>query len=368
MANKKKTFKKILIIGAGIHGAFIAKYLKKYFVKITLLEKNKYILNETSKATHNRANRGYHYPRSNKTFDECKKAYDYFSKKYFKYLKTIPSFYCIENRSKTNFNKYKNFFIKNQLKFKIIKKNKFIKTKNIEGIIQAEEGCFDHFGITKMLENELKNKNIKLLKNFNLKKVKTMDNALQITSENDQSLIDNYDIVINATYDKSNEILKKFKIKNLSKYSYQLTEIIVVHSRKKIPGITVMDGDFITIMPYIKKTNLYLIYDVKNSILKKNKSPIHKVVTKKNNYKLMLKKISKYINFSEDFTYKYSLYGYRPIPINDVNADRNTEIERSNYGDIKIYSIKEGKYISAPFMAKKLVSLICKENRIKKLQ
>ena len=56
--------KKILIIGAGIHGTFIAKYLKKYDAKITIIEKNTKILFETSRATHNRANRGYHYPRS----------------------------------------------------------------------------------------------------------------------------------------------------------------------------------------------------------------------------------------------------------------------------------------------------------------
>lgn len=360
-------FKKVLIIGAGIHGAFVAKYFKKYCVKITLIEKNSSILNETSRATHNRANRGYHYPRSIKTFNECKEAYDYFKKKYYKYLKKIPSFYCIENKSKTNFNKYIKFFKRNDLEFKIIKKNRFIKKDNLEGIIKAEEGCYDHLGITKMIERELKNKNIKVVKNFNLKDVRNIKGALKLISKNNKSLSDNFDVIINATYDKSNEILKKFKIKNLPRYSYQLTEIAVVHSRKTIPGITIMDGDFITIMPYIKKKDLYLVYDVKNSILKKEKLPIHKLNAKKNNFKLMLEKLSKYINYTKDFTYKYSLYGYRPIPVEDINADRNTKIETSNYRNIKVYSIMEGKYISAPFIAKKLVDSICKKNQIKKL-
>jgi hypothetical protein len=373
MLNFKKSlkrnmiFKKILIIGAGIHGTFVAKYFKKYSVKITLIEKNSSILNETSRATHNRANRGYHYPRSIKTFNECKEAYDYFKKKYYKYLKKIPSFYCIEHKSKTNFNKYINFFKRNNLEFKIIKKNEFIKKDNLEGIIKAEEGCYDHLGISKMIGRELKNKNIKVVKNFNLKKVRNNDGDLELISKNNKCLSDNFDVIINATYDKSNEILNKFKIRNLSKFFYQLTEIAVIHSRRKIPGITVMDGDFITIMPYIKKRDLYLVYDVKNSILKKNKFPIHKLNVKKNNFKLMLKKLSKYINYTEDFTYKYSLYGYRPIRADDINADRNTKIETSNYHNIKVYSIMEGKYISAPFVAKKLVDLICKKNQIKKL-
>jgi len=360
-------FKKVLIIGAGIHGTFIAKYFKKYCVKITIIEKNSSILSETSRATHNRANRGYHYPRSIETFNECMKAYDYFKKNYYKYLKKIPSFYCIENKSKTNFNKYIKFFKKKNLEFKIIKKNKFIKNHNLEGVIKADEGCFDHLGIAKMIERELRNKNIKVVKNFNLKKVKNIKGSFELISKNNKRLSDNFDVIINATYDKSSEILKKFKIKSASKYWYQLTEIVVVYSKRKIPGITVMDGDFITIMPYIKKNNLYLIYDVKNSILKKNKLPIHKTNIKKNNFKLMLKKISKYINYTEDFTYKYSLYGYRPVPMDDFSADRNTKIETSNYRNVKVYSIKEGKYISAPLIANKLVDSICKENQIKKL-
>ena len=74
--------KNVLIIGAGIHGCFLAKYLNKFNINIYLIEKNKDICLEASGATHNRANRGFHYPRSNETTSECKIAYDYFEKKY----------------------------------------------------------------------------------------------------------------------------------------------------------------------------------------------------------------------------------------------------------------------------------------------
>ena len=360
--------KKILIIGAGIHGTFIAKYLKKYNVKIILIEKNSKILFETSRATHNRANRGYHYPRSLKTFNECKSAYKYFEKNYNQYLKKIPSFYCIENKSRVNFNNYKNFFKKNSLRFKVIKNSKFIKKDNLEGILQAEEGCYDHFGLCKMLTDELRDKKITVIKNFNLSKVKKIKTGLKLISENKRLIIDNFDLIINTTYDKSNDILKKFKVRNLPKYLHQLTEVVVISSKKKIPGVTVMDGEFITIMPFVKKKNLYLVYDVKNSILIKKKTSIQNIIIKKNNYKIILKKLSKYINYTDDFDYKYSLYGYRPIPAKDMNADRYTKLNKSNFHGIKIYSIMEGKYISAPLVARKLVSLICKNHQIKKLR
>ena len=93
------TIKLINHLGAATPASVINDILKeKYDVKITIIEKNSKILFETSRATHNRANRGYHYPRSLETFNECKNAYNYFKKNYYKYLKKIPSFYCIEKK------------------------------------------------------------------------------------------------------------------------------------------------------------------------------------------------------------------------------------------------------------------------------
>ena len=93
MKNKKK---KVLIIGAGIHGCFIAKYLYKKNFDITIIEKENDICMGSSHATHNRANRGYHYPRSKNTARECSEGYNYFKKNYKPFLSKAPSYYCIE--------------------------------------------------------------------------------------------------------------------------------------------------------------------------------------------------------------------------------------------------------------------------------
>ena len=76
--------KNILIVGAGIHGCFLAKYLSDYDLNIHVIEKNKDICLGSSNATHNRANRGFHYPRSAETTNECKTAYKYFERNYNK--------------------------------------------------------------------------------------------------------------------------------------------------------------------------------------------------------------------------------------------------------------------------------------------
>lgn len=355
MVNKKK----ILIIGAGIHGCFVAKYLSKSKHKITVIDKNKDICIETSAATHNRANRGFHYPRSNKTANECKLAYNYFNKNYKNYLKKISSFYCIEKNSKISFKNYLNFFKKQNLSYKVITKSKFIKNNLIEGIIKAEEGCFNHEKIKLHLKKELKKKNVKIYYNFNLFKIKNDGQQTLFISKN-KIIRDKFDVIINATYNLSNETLKKFfsNIK-LNKYKHQITEVVAVKSSLKFPGITIMDGPFCTIMPQIGKKNSYLLYDVINSIRKVSDQP-KSIAIKNSNFKLMKKKISKYLNFTENFKFKASLYGYRPIPINDKYSDRSTKITENNFFGSKVLTIKEGKYISAPYIAKKLSLKILK--------
>ena len=93
-----KSNKKVLIIGAGIHGSFLAKYLIEKKIQVYLVEKNKEICLGSSNATHNRANRGFHYPRSRKTTLECKKGYEFFVNNYKRFLKQTNSFYCIEKK------------------------------------------------------------------------------------------------------------------------------------------------------------------------------------------------------------------------------------------------------------------------------
>ena len=355
--------KKILIIGAGIHGCFLAYYLSKLNFDVVIVDQNKSICNGTSASTHNRANRGYHYPRSQTTLQECMSAYDYFKKNYKKFLVLLNSYYCIEKNSKTKYQKYINIFKKNNLFFKKITCNNYINTKLIDGIIKAKEGCFDHKKITNFLNQNLKSKKIKKILNFKIVKVFLYKNNIIIKSDLKKIKLENVSYIINSTYDNALNILKLFGIKSRKKYIYQTTEIPVVYSKKKIPGITIMDGPFATIMPYAGKKNHYLLYDVENSIIRVDKNNFNiKNKIKKSNFPKIFLKIEKYINFTETFKYKFSLYGKRPIPINCKGDDRSTKVQMNNIKKYKLFTIFEGKYISAPFEMNKLAKRIAKIN------
>ena len=356
---KIKFQKNVLIIGGGIHGCFLAKYLIENNINVCLIEKKNDLCLGSSNATHNRANRGFHYPRSNTTTIECKKGYEYFERKYNKFLKQMNNFYCIEKKSKVSFQDYTNFFKKKKINFKKVTKNRFIKNEYLEGIISAKEGCYDHIKIKSYLKKKLNSKYIKKYFNYNLDKVVFEKKSLKLTSSNKKEIVGNFNYVINATYDNTNQVSKIFGIKKkLPKYKHQLTEIVSVKSKRKIPGLTIMDGPFATIMPHIGKKNEYLLYDVTNSILKTSNKPIKKFKKIKSNFLKIKKKLSFYMNYTNEFNYKKSFYGNRPIPINDKTSDRSTKIIYNKLkNNIKFISIREGKYISAPYFT----NLICKK-------
>ena len=93
--------RKVLVIGAGIHGITIAIELAKKGDSVTVIEAKDGILNGTSGATHNRVHLGYHYPRSKETAIECIQGYHHFLSDYKDSL-LFPDFYYAIEKNDSN--------------------------------------------------------------------------------------------------------------------------------------------------------------------------------------------------------------------------------------------------------------------------
>ena len=192
--------KNILIIGAGIHGSFLAIYLKKKYksANIDLIDKNSDICSGTSASTHNRANRGYHYPRSPKTARECISGWSYFKRNYGKFLDKINySYYAIEKNSKTSTSEYKKFLQKNNFYYKI-EESKYFNKKKIITSFKTFEGCFNHKKVVNYLTNQFKEKKINFIGKFELKKVRYEEkqNILVLESKKKKIIKKNYHLIL----------------------------------------------------------------------------------------------------------------------------------------------------------------------------
>lgn len=362
---------KVVVIGGGIHGITAAIALCDNNLEVTLIEKNDGLLKGTSGATHNRAHLGYHYPKSIITAKECVKGLKLFKKKYPEALfYPKSSYYLIDkNQSKVSSEQFKEFCNKLRIPYKITEKSKgYWNEKMIDKGFKVNEPVFDVAKLRKIIENEGKKKGLNILTDSELISAKRDKDKyiLELKINNNTEKI-SADIIINATYAYSNNILKILGLeKEATEYEMQYTEVALIESKKELPALTVMDGDFVSIMPLAnkEKDRLYLIYDVLYSVIKKEKNNFVDDTQKfKSNYKKMLEHGIKYFPFMKDFEYKKSYFGYRPIPKNTKNACRKTRIIKHTKKPV-VYSILEGKFISAPLVAKQLIRKMKKDKLI----
>lgn len=257
--------KKIAIIGGGLFGVTTYIILKKKGFDCTLFEKKKDLLLGASTNNLNRVHFGYHYPRDDETARQSYKGYVNFRKFYKEsIIENFENLYLIAEDSKVNFSDYLKFCKRNKLKFKVIDKNKLkFDTKKIEGGIKVSEPIYDWNIIrrkAKFLIKNLKKNSIKLKEKV---KVTKKDNKFEVITNKKNY---QFDIIIDATYEQSNSIIKK--LAKLKEKKYQLVVVFeFVPKNFKKMGLALMDGNFFSFLPKGKQ-NQHLLYHVKYSIIR----------------------------------------------------------------------------------------------------
>lgn len=359
---------KAIVIGGGIHGLTTAMSLSNECLEVTVLEKNKDILSGTSGATHNRAHVGYHYPRSKETAIECLEGLNFFKNMYPGAL-VYPkeSYYFIDKeKSKTSFKEFKNFCDDINIPYSNEFPDKeFVIRDSLEGSFKVNEPIFNLKELKRIFEIEFKDRKINVVKNSKVESLRNNYQTYELTcKEGDYNKKYSADIVVNATYAYSNNLLKIMGLEEeMTEYILQKTEIPVVKSKKDIPAMTVMDGEFVSIMPLASEKNIFLLYDVINSVIRREQGfLLNEEEEKETKFKYIIERGRKYFPFVDDLQYVKSVYGYRPIPVKSEGDSRKTRIKTHNRYP-GIYSILEGKFISAPLTAEK-ITLLMKEQGV----
>ena len=343
-----------MIVGAGFFGVSIAIKIRENFnkSKVTICEKKENILLSASGKNQFRCHLGFHYPRSDRTIQECKKSFLDFDK-YFNntYLNT-ENYYAISNKnSKINFDNYLKSLNRNHLKYKIIK-NDLLNQKTIQGSIKVDEKIISISLARRKLWKILKSLHV----NINL-------NTEIFLNKN---TFDNYDHVILCTYDQNNENLRNIDFIEKQKYYYQLVEKIIVKPPKifQNKSFVILDGPFLCIDPYEKK-NYSILGSVRKSVIKStnskfynfNKFPdINKYICENNNLSLFLnikKDFTKYFLNFEKTEYFKSFYVVRATKKNK-NDERITKIYQKN----KLITVFSGKWVNCISTANKIVQML----------
>jgi len=228
-------YKKALIVGAGVFGLTSAIALSHNGYDVVVREKEDDLMKGASSINQYRLHKGYHYPRSIETAQECQRGLQTFKRKYESSVVNgnIQHLYSISSEdSLVSGDEYKNFLEKVGLEY-----YEREPMPNCDLTIQANEELFNPEQLILSLHKKLYSSGIKVYVNS---EVKSLDE-------------EKFDVAVIATYSQINQLLDEKK-----EYQFEVCEKPVVKLPKIFENLSVvvMDGPFMCLDPYVNNSHV----------------------------------------------------------------------------------------------------------------
>lgn len=334
---------KILIIGGGVFGCNIAIELAKAKFDVDLVEQENDIMLLASMNNHNRLHLGYHYLRSIKTAEQSLEGLISFL---FYYGESVyhnfDNYYAIAKEgSHTSAQEFLAFCDDVGIDYdEEYPEPELMNPNTLEASFKVPEPVFDFQLLYSLVKKNITKKNIKLKLNTRCDDVKLKDNGKYKVMLSGKEY--EYDAVINATYQGINHINNSLGVKP-KKINYEDVLIPLFKFNHKAFGLTIMDGPFCSVMPNGTKENHFLLYHVKESVLKRELStspPNWRILSNIDN-KVIYKESIKYYPFLKNVD-NYS--SYRAIRAVHENKDDARLSELFTFEEFpKYYVVLSGK-------------------------
>lgn len=259
--NKKEQKTDCIIIGAGIFGLYAASLLIKQGQRVAIIDKSIRPFSRASAINQARVHNGYHYPRSCETAEKVAEYYNKFIREFdFAINDSFKQIYAIASKgSKTSAQEFINFCREVNIPLQKINPDLYFNNGSVEAAFLTRECGFNFAKIRDFLIEKIGNL-ANYYYNTDIKAVEKRNPSYTVILDNDTCL--SAPLVINASYSGINEVIDKFG-QNFFDLKYELCEMVLCEVPKKFKnlGITVMDGDFFSIMPF-GDSNLHVLTSV----------------------------------------------------------------------------------------------------------
>lgn len=370
-----------LIIGGGIFGIYAALYLAGQKQRVCLVEKEKELLKKASIVNQARLHSGYHYPRSVATalMSDDNKAR--FSKEHQSFINfEYDKYYAIDRYgSFTDSPQFERFCKFIDIKCQPVSTHPHISFERIEALYATTEYTFDPILIAAYYRQQLKE--CQLVTALTYRKVTSAAQRGDDWQVEIQNLADDSfqkvraTQVINATYAGSNAVNQLFGVSNIN-LMHEISEMAFVTSPQvKNIGLTVMDGQFGSIMPYglsellslssVAYTHHKVSYDHLPTFDCQQQNPSchpnftsdcnYCPVKPRSNYPKMIRQMRHYFKDHVQFHYFTSMFTIKSkLKANYIDDGRPTEISVLNENP-RFYCIFAGK-INSIYEIEKVVT------------
>jgi hypothetical protein len=240
----------IVIIGAGMYGLHAAHYLSNYNLKVLIIESDKEIMSRASLVNQARLHNGMHYPRGIKTIKSILQYRDKFMHDYsFAINRNYEAYYAVaKNNSLTDEQSFEKIMSEHGVPFTLCNPNLFFRDDTVSGLYKTNEYSYSRDAIKDFFEYKLRLwNNVDITFLSAVKRIEYSDCWLTYFDDNCISSR----ALINTTYASSNYI-NMLAGQPLFNVKYQLCETVLckISSSLRDVGITIMDGNFFSLMPF----------------------------------------------------------------------------------------------------------------------
>ncbi|MCB9303946.1 MAG: FAD-binding oxidoreductase [Lewinellaceae bacterium] len=369
MSSKREAYD-FLIVGGGIFGIYAALYLAKKGQRICLVEKERALLKKASIVNQARLHSGYHYPRSVATALMSNDNKARFTSDHQQFINfQFEKYYAIDKfGSFTDSQQFERFCEFIHIRCEPVLSHPLFNYHRLEALYRTTEFTFDPYLIADYYRQQLAEAKgqIDVRMYSRIVEAQASGEVWRVVLEElgqgeRQEIIAGQ--VINATYAGSNGVNRLFGLADID-LMHEISEMAFLSSPQvQDIGLTVMDGQFGSIMPYglsgllslssVAYTHHKVSYDnlphFDCQALNPDCRPDFPAICNAcparppSNYRKMLGQIRHYFNESVQFQYFTSMFTIKSkLKANYIDDGRPTEISILNENP-RFYCIFAGK-------------------------
>lgn len=357
MTSSNKVNFDFVIIGGGFYGCMLALYFRKKFDKIIILEKEKDLLTKASYNNQARVHNGYHYPRSFITALRSHVNFAQFNKDFKKAIEdNFTMIYAIaSNNSKVTSSQFRKFCnqVGSPIKSSPEKIKNLFDPRLIEDVFSVEEVVYNARILRDLLKDKLQKKGIEILYKTEVTKInKQKDGSINIGIKNNNYITGKH--VFNCTYSQINTVLNNSRLPLLP-FKHEFTEMPLIKMPKELRhfGVTIMDGQFFSIMPFPDK-KLHTLHHVRYTPRfvwsdSDNKARDKKInlelanLKKDSHFTFMIKDAQRYMPSLKDIKHLGSIWETKTLLVENEDNDRRPILYRKDYGMKNFHIVMGGK-------------------------
>lgn len=257
---------KVAVIGCGAFGALSALRLKEAGFDVAIYERLPRALGGASLNNQNRLHLGFHYPRSDATCRQCILGFEHFVEEFGECVyRDFPMIYFIAGEgSMTNVDDYLAFCDRHQLHYERVAPADYsVEVANIDLAISCDEAVYDSAQLSALLTRRLSENGIDVHFSTEVTALSNQGDDIEITFADGSS--DTVNAVVNATYANVNHFSEMLG-HTAPERQFEYTVVPIVRPPFPRSGITVMDGPFLTLLPYGSSDD-HLLYHVDHSVV-----------------------------------------------------------------------------------------------------